>query len=400
MNFALLRTHPRFRRLWLADLLSQTGSQVSSIALLIVVFRLRSSTAEVAGLVFCQTIPAVIFGLYAGAIIDRFPKKPLLVGADLVRALTVASIPLVSDLWAIYLLGFLTATATAVFAPARQAVIPELVEEESRVNANALSSLTFGVMLFLGPGIGGAIAGFWSVSAAFYIDSATFICSAIFLSGIAISHRAPEHKSTLRTLTKDIGAGMQYVWSHNVIAFVFFLLFIGNVSLGFWFPVLPSFNAEYLHGNNFTFGLIYSAFGLGSLLGGPLAPTIVKRFTKGRIFYCTIALDALCFIIFSLSPSLYFALGISIVWGMVVVVLVVVYETMMQNIIEPEFRGRVFSMGSIQFNGGMLIAQLIAINIAGVLRPERIFLYTGCTYLSLILLASLWKSFRVLMKVS
>ncbi len=399
MNFALLHTHPRFRRLWLADILSQTGSQVSSVALLIVVFRLHSSTAEVAGLVFCQTIPAVIFGLYAGAIIDRFSKKPLLVGSDLIRAITIASIPFVSDLWAIYLLAFLTSTATAVFQPARQAVIPELVEESERVNANALSSLTFGTMLFLGPAIGGAIAGFWSVSAAFYIDSITFLTSALFLSGIPLPHMKTESTSTLKSLTKDIGLGMRYVWAHPVISYVFLLMFVGNVSLGFWFPVLPSFNASFLHGDNFTFGLIYSAFGLGSLLGGPFAPSVVKRFTKGRILYATIALDALCFIVFSRSPSLYFALGISVIWGMVVVVMFVVYETMMQNIVEPDFRGRVFSMGSIQFNGGILSAQLIAIKVAGVLRPEEIFLYTGSIYLSVVLLASARKSFRVLMDV-
>lgn len=381
-------------------MLSQVGNQVAQVALLLMVYRMHASTSEVAGLVFCETVPAVFFGLYSGAIIDRFPKKPLLIGADLFRAAIMAALPFVSALWAIYLLAFLTATASTVFIPARQSVIPELVEEEKRVQANSFSGLTFGIMLLIGPAIGGALVGFWSVTAAFLFDAFTFLWSAAFISRIAMSHAASAERSSFRSLTKDVGIGMRYIRTHDVIAFIFMLLFVGNLSLGFWFPVLPSFNHDYLHGNSVTFGLLTSAFGLGSLIGAGLSPMLARRFRKGLIFYWTIFLEAVAFVVISFSPSIGFALGCLVVWGVVIGVWLVAYETMMQSIVEPEYRGRVFSMSAIQFNAGMLLAQFIVFNIAGVLPPQTILLCGGSFYLAVVLLAVAHKRFRTLIQTT
>ena len=401
LDLSILKSHIDFRRLWIGDLLSQIGSQVALVALLLMVYRLHSSTAEVAGLVFCQTIPAVFFGLYSGAVIDRFHKKPLLIGADIARAIIAASIPFTSDLWAIYALAFLSSTASTIFVPAKQSVIPELVEAERRVSANALSSLTFAVMLLVGPALGGALVGFWSVKAAFFFNSLTFLWSAAFVSRIHLTHEPRGERSSVRALTKDVGVGIRYILSHEIIAYIFVLLFIGNFSLGFWFPVLPSFNHDFLHGDSVTFGLISSSFGFGSLLGAPIAPRLAKRFTKGSLFYSTIVIDAFCFIAISFSPSIAFALSISVIWGFAVVVLVVVYESMMQSVVDANFRGRVFSMGSIQFNGGMLLAQLVAIGIAGIVRPEAIFLYAGCLYLFVVIIAATRRErFKTLIKTA
>jgi MFS family permease len=401
VEFSILKSHVGFRRLWLGDLLSQIGSQVALVALLLTVYQLHGSTAEVAGLVFCQTVPAVFFGLYSGAVIDRFHKKPLMIGADLSRAAIAATLPFMHDLWAIYALAFLTSTASTIFVPAKQSVIPELVEDESRLRANALSSLTFGTMLLVGPAIGGALVGFWSVTAAFFFNAFTFLWSAAFISRIHLTHEPRMERTSFRALTKDVGIGIRYIATHEIIAYIFALLFIGNFCLGFWFPVLPSFNHDFLHGNNFTFGLLTSAFGLGSLIGAPMAPRLAKRFTKGTLFYATIVIDAFCFIAISFVPSIPFALGLLVLWGAAIVVLVVVYETMMQSIIEANLRGRVFSMGSIQFNGGMLLAQLVAINVAGVVRPESIFLYAGSLYLAVVLIAATRrKRFATLVKIA
>jgi MFS family permease len=401
VDLSILKTHVGFRRLWVGDLLSQVGSQIALVAMLLMVYRLHSSTAEVAGLVFCQTVPAVFFGLYSGAVIDRFHKKPLLIGADIARALIAATIPFTSELWAIYVLAFLSSMASTIFVPAKQSVIPELVEPERRVDANSLASLTFATMLLVGPGVGGAIVGFWSVNAAFFLNAITFLWSAAFISRIPLTHEPTGERSSFRSLTKDVGVGIRYIMSHEIIAYIFVLLFIGNFALGFWFPVLPSFNHDFLHGNSVTFGLISSSFGLGSLLGAPIAPRLAKRFTKGSLFYTTIVIDALCFIAISFSPSIPFALALSVIWGFAVVVLVVVYETMMQSVVEASFRGRVFSMGSIQFNGGMLLAQLVAMSIAGIVRPESIFFYAGCLYLLVVLIATTRrKRFKALMRTA
>jgi MFS family permease len=189
-GFGPVLSNPYFRSLWMAQLLCQTSQHAIHFVQLVLIEQLTGSAMHIGLTILAFSLPGVIFSPVAGVVVDRFPKKYVLVASNLARVLLAASYVLVLatlhgtwELLAIYTLTFLTATLAQFFGPAEAATIPLLVGEERLYAANSLFSLTMVVsqavgLLILGP----LVVSLSSVQGGFLVISAMYLAAAILVS--------------------------------------------------------------------------------------------------------------------------------------------------------------------------------------------------------------------------
>ena len=193
-GFGPVLTNPHFRSLWMAQLLCQTSQHAIHFVQLMLIEQLTGSAMHIGFTILAFSLPGVIFSPVAGVVVDRFPKKYVLVASNLARVVLAASyVPVLAtldgtwELLAIYTLTFLTATLAQFFSPAEAATIPLLVGEERLYAANSLFSLTMVVsqavgLLILGP----LVVSLARVQGGFLIISAMYLAAAILVSTLPL----------------------------------------------------------------------------------------------------------------------------------------------------------------------------------------------------------------------
>src|SRR5262249_13481108 len=153
-----------------------------SIALFTLLLNLTGSGQAVGGLLVAQFLPSALVGPWAGVLVDRLPRRMVLIVADIGRALLVLLFLLVhsrGDIWLVYLVALFKNILTAFFEPARSALTPDVTTREELVAANAIGGATWSAMLALGAAAGGLVVGTLGTQAAFLIDSGSFLVSAL-----------------------------------------------------------------------------------------------------------------------------------------------------------------------------------------------------------------------------
>ena len=191
---ALLFHNPQFRRLWIAQVVSQLGDWFNAVAVYALLLDLTGSATLVAAMMVVQLLPLALVGPLAGVVVDRMSRRTLMIGADLARAVLFAGLVFVrsaDQIWLAFLLVTLGVIATAFFEPARTAMLPDVVPRESLITANALSAATWAVMLAVGASVGGAMTVLVGRDAAFICNGLSFLASAAGAAGPARRRNAP-----------------------------------------------------------------------------------------------------------------------------------------------------------------------------------------------------------------
>src|SRR5688572_21144543 len=214
----LLRDNKGFRQLWLGQVVSQMGDWFNTIALYTIILNLTGSGRHIGLLMVARFVPSFVFGPVSGVLADRFSRRTLMIVSDLVRALVVLGFLFVrraDQLWIIYLLTVIQLAFSTLFEPAKTAAIPSIVSDRELVPANAISSVTWSVMLTLGAAIGGLITGWRGTDVAFILDAATYLLSAALIASIRLGKRRKRERQKL-TLGRALGItetieGIRYV---------------------------------------------------------------------------------------------------------------------------------------------------------------------------------------------
>jgi predicted MFS family arabinose efflux permease len=264
--------NPAFRRLWLAQVVSLIGDWFTLIALSVIVSRASGGSGlAVAGLLLMQFLPTAFIGPFSGVLADRFDRRRLLVASDALRAgLVLLLIPVVraGSLPPVYVLAFLHFTVATVFEPARQALLPRLVEPHELVPAATLATITWSVTTAVGSVLGGSTLAAVGLTSAFVIDALTFVTSGILIASIALpsARREPVSPETGGPGFLD---GLRYLRAHPVTAAVLCVK-----SLGAGFAITDTFLVLFAtrvfplgEGGAGSLGLLWACFGAGALLG-------------------------------------------------------------------------------------------------------------------------------------
>src|SRR5579859_1749045 len=185
--FSLLRTNPNFRRLWLAQLVSEIGDWFYSLAVYDLLYQMTHSGKMVSYAVIMQTLPWFFMTPLAGALVDRFPRRRLMILSDIVQGIAVLGLLFVrkpSQVWLAYVFLGVEVLFASIFEPARSALLPNLTESENLLAANALSSATWSFSLMMGAAMGGVVTALLGRPVAFVLNSASFFASALLVTRI------------------------------------------------------------------------------------------------------------------------------------------------------------------------------------------------------------------------
>lgn len=218
----LLRHHADFRRLWTADAISQLGTSLSTLALpLLAIDALRATTFEVALLNVASSLPVLLIGLPAGAWCDRLRSRPVLVTADLGRALLLGTVPLAYALGhltisLLLLVTFACGACGVFFNVARQTVLPSLVGPSGLVDGNGLLQTNRSVTYTLARAGGGYLVQLLGSTLMIVVDAVSYLWSAAWLSRIS-ANETRENDGPRTRLWQQFGAGLRCVGSHRTL---------------------------------------------------------------------------------------------------------------------------------------------------------------------------------------
>lgn len=295
--FALLRDNSNYRRLWWGAVISLFGDWFNLIASASLVANLTTAGTAVSYLFLARFLPLFFFTPLAGVLADRYDRRKILIVADLARAATVLCFLVVrrpEHLWLLYVLTILQFALSALFTPARSAVIANVVAPQDLVTANALDSVTWSTMLALGALIGGLVAAAFGIATAFIIDAFSFLLSAWFIKGIvrpatgdegqkteneqrsAPAIQNPKSKVQNRPGWFDFVDGLRYLRGEPFILAIALVKGAGSLAWGA-VNVLEITFAERIfpigNGATGTLGILYAISGLGTGLG----PLLLRR---------------------------------------------------------------------------------------------------------------------------
>jgi Major Facilitator Superfamily len=312
---ALLRRNKPFRRIWYGQVVSQLGDWFDSIALYALLLRLTGSGQAVGLLLVAQFLPSTIMGLWAGVLVDRLPRRLVMIVSDLGRALLVLLFLLVHDssqIWIIYVVTVLKVILSSFFEPARNAIIPSVTSREELVAANAIGGATWSAMLAIGAALGGLVAGTLGTSAAFVIDSASFLLSALVIGSITVYESHLEQRTQTSGL-HELREGFAFMFSQRDIAL--YTMTKALWSLGGGVLLLLALFGRRLFplgvDGALSIGLLYAARGVGAGIGPVLAQRwggISQRFLRraiGPAFF----FSAIGYLFFSRAPNIALAAG-------------------------------------------------------------------------------------------
>src|SRR5215831_16236601 len=214
----LIRGNPNFRRLWLAQIVSENGDWFYTLAIYSLLLDLTGKASAVAMALVLQVLPITLLGPLAGLVNDRFSRRKVMIATDLMRMLIVACMLLVRTrefVWLIYLLLFAETVMVAFFEPARTASIPNIVIGDNVIVANTLSSATWSFDLAIGSVLGGIVAAWLGRDAVFVLNSLSFLISAVLIGKMRFveTHADAEsrHPDDQVAGWSSIRAGLRYI---------------------------------------------------------------------------------------------------------------------------------------------------------------------------------------------
>ena len=358
-----------FRLFWAGAFLSNTGTWMQAVAQGWLVLQLTNSTFWLGLDGFMATVPGLALTLIGGVFADLVDRRRLLIytqiGAGL-SALTLALLIVtgVVHIWMILCLSFVTGCCFALAGPSYQAITFDLVGREDLANAIALNSTQFQLSRVIGPVFAGLAFKSLGLAGCFFGNAVSFIAVIVTLSLVrfdAVATRPPAHSvKDKRAIWRDLTEGVRYVRRRRR---VFMLLLIAASTSLFGAPYMtfmPYFARDILHLDESGLSILMGTSGLGALCGALALAFLGDFHHKGWSVLGGSFFFSLCVIGFSLSTRLGISLLFIFGMGFFIVSCVAVINTLLQQLVTDEMRGRVMSMFILSFIGTMPIGNLVA----------------------------------------
>jgi predicted MFS family arabinose efflux permease len=310
---ALWRDHS-FVKLWLAQSISQLGTQVSVLALpLAALYILKASALGVALLRSFAVVPFVLFSLPAGVWIDRLRRRPLMIVADVGRALAIASIPIaywLGDLTLaqLYVVAGITGVLGVVFDVSYLSFLPGLVQREQLGEANAKLLGMQSLAGVIGPTLAGALVGAVGAAVAVLADAVSFACSGAFVAAI----RGREEKPAPSTTRKrdELVEGVRYVFAQPFLRTLTIWTSLWNLFTSALFALLVVYYVRDLHWGPTEIGVVMALSTSGFLLGSVVNGRLVERLGVGRLIAYSGLLSSATLVAIPAAPKAYAAVVI------------------------------------------------------------------------------------------
>ncbi|MGZ8626914.1 MAG: MFS transporter, partial [Actinomycetota bacterium] len=296
-----LLTHPQFSKLLAAQTASSFGDWVGFVAVTALVASRGGASGgyAVAGVMVARMTPAILFGPLAGALVDRFNRKTLMIGSDIARGCLYALMPFLGPLWGIYLVSFAIECFSLLWTPARDASLPNMVPRRQLANANSLGLITtYGTLP-----LGGLVFAFLSggsdllpwlkdnpESLALWLDAGTFALSALLVSRVRIPSPAPTSlgRLELSKVGRDVVDGLRFLRTNSLASAMTIGIVAAFTAVGAVLALGPIFASRTLGAGNTGWGILVTSFGAGMGIGMAGSNKVVDFIEREFVFVWSI----------------------------------------------------------------------------------------------------------------
>ncbi len=294
-----------FMLLWSGQLVSSVGSRVSLLAFPLLILAITHSPAQAGLIAALRGIPYALFVLPAGALIDRWDRKRVMILCDSGRALALGSIPLALifghlTIVQLYIVSLVEGTLFTFFNLAETACLPRVVSKEQLSTAVAQNMVIDSTSGLLGPSLGGAL---YSIGRAipFLTDAISYAASVLSLFFIKTKFQEERNPAPIR-LWADIREGLSWLWHQPLIRFI--ALLTGGITMPvIGYALILIVLAQDQHASSFAIGLIFACGGIGSILGSLLVTPLEKRFSFPQLMIGSTWVWALTWLLFAIAPN-------------------------------------------------------------------------------------------------
>jgi MFS family permease len=359
-TFAALQS-PNYSLWFRGQLVSVVGTWMQITAQGFLVYQLTHSTAYLGYVGFANGVPSMLFMLFGGVVADRVARRKLLIITQstmmlLAFVLAVLTFFQIVQPWHIVLLALALGTANAFDAPAAQAFVTEIVDRKDLTNAIALNATLFNLATVIGPTIAGLTYAAFGAAWCFTLNGLSFIAVIVAL----ILMRLPGHTLIPRTQSAfaQLKEGVRYTLANPLLRTLIAIPAVAALLGTAYATLLPAWAVTILGGDATTNGLLQSARGAGSLLGALMIASMGHLIQRGRWLTIGTVVYPLVILLFAsvrtLPLTLIVLVGVG--WGGMIVFNMA--NTLVQGHVPNELRGRVMSIYSLTFFGGMPLSAL------------------------------------------
>ena len=344
--------HADFRKLWVAETVSQFGTQVSLLAIPIIAATvLKVPPDQFALLGFFEFLPFILISLPAGVWVDRLRRRPILISGDIGRAISLLSIPIAYELGALtiyqlYVVGFINGILTVFFDVAYQSYLPSLVERDQIVEGNAKLETSRSAAQIVGPGFGGILVSLVGPALAVIADALSFVASAGSVFLIRRAEPPPEvHPEGQRpSMVREAKAGFGYVVRHPYLRMIAAATGSSNLFSNILFSIFVLYAVQVLTLSAAQIGLVFGLGSIGTLVGALTANWIAARIGVGPAIVSSIFLAGPSLILVAIAPAnesaIPFLVGSGLVGGFSALVYNINQVSFRQAITPPRMQGR------------------------------------------------------------
>ncbi len=347
---------------------SQIGDKFQMIALSFWVLKTTGSSAKMSVVLAASLIPSLILGFFSGAFIDRYNRKKIIIGTDLIRGVIIAVFAFLfyfgmMNFYVILALQVLLSINAAFFDPAIPSLIPQIVDKKDLASANSRYQFVNGFSTIAGAFLGGIFIVMFGYLWVFVLNAVSFILSAFFESFIQIPQTSKVNHSSSNLFT-DIKKGYQYILSKRELVVILFMVllihfFVGSIEV--FMPVIADSISSQGAKN---LGFFQTSFGLGTIL---MAVVLSVRNISGRekpILFGSVFLIGLIYVtasFFKGSGNVMMGLFLLMLFlsGCCIISASISFKTLLQKSIDNDFAGRVFavagSIGNASIPGAMIL---------------------------------------------
>ncbi len=360
-GYGRLIRNRRYFPLWLGQLISNLGDTLHYIALVVWVYQRFGSSLVVAGTVFFEVVPVILLAPIAGVLIDRLPRKVVLIVSDLVRAVLVLALLLTTELWQIYaIVAFLTAAGT-FFNPAVNATLPTLLDEQDLLAANTVSWSTGRFVQIIGSALAGGVIATIGAEAAFVFNAGTFIVSALFLLLLPVSAGRPVVARGWRGFVNDAREGVHYARRERFVSRLVLVQALASLSVGATSALLVVLAEEHYRLPPGGFSSFILAIGAGALLGPFLLQLIARDIGHPRWLFGPYIIRGIGDALLAVATAAPVAWLLLFIYGLNTSSGMVVYQTWVQRQVPDAVRGRVFTWLDVVWN----VMKVISLGMGG-----------------------------------
>ncbi len=349
--------------LWGGQVVSSLGAGVSEIALPLFALALTNSPAQVGFITAVGALPYLFFSLPAGALIDRWDRKRVMMICDTGRAFAALSIPLTSWLGhltvaQLYITSIVSGTLFVFFNIAEIACLPRVVPEEQLSAATAQNQAIDGITVLIGPSLGAILYQSANRLLPFIVDGISYIVSVISLFFIRTTFQG-ERIDAPRKLHTEIVEGLTWLWHEPLLRFTAFLTGGINLVLS-GSTIILIVRAKELRAPAVIIGAIFSIAAVGGIVGSLVGERIQKRLGFGQVIIGVSWLQALLWPLYAITPNITILSIITAGVFLLIPVYNVTQISYLLSMIPDELQGRVNSVFRLIAYGGLPLGQACA----------------------------------------